>query len=66
MEIHELRFQAIKEAQTFVSANKEVYEYTIKHSKDGVATAVVKIADFMLAYAMGTHKEHLEERQNLA
>lgn len=60
MKIEELRFQAIKEAQQFVAANRDRYPTTFERP-EGFANTVVAIADFMLAYAGNTHKELLEE-----
>ena len=61
MKVEELRFQAIKEAQIFVSANRDRYPTTFEHPND-FAKTVVTIADFMLAYATRTHKDYMKER----
>ena len=60
MKVEEFRFQAIKEAQLFVTANKDQYIGAFS-APEGIAQTVVRVADFMLAYANGTHKELLKE-----
>ncbi len=58
MTLEEVRFQAIKEAQRFVTANKDQYIGSFR-APEGITNTVVRVADFMLAYAAGNHKEHI-------
>jgi hypothetical protein len=57
----ELRFQCIKEAQLFVTTNKELYQPSLKEG--GLAKTIVKIADFMMAYSYNTHEELIKGEQ---
>ena len=61
MSEQELRFQAIKEAQLFITANRDRYSFPSFYGTKGMSKTVVNVADFMLAYADGTHEDYMKE-----